>query len=276
MFTRTTGFLIIPAWLAAMSWLVVHDVWPTLAALPAPPLAVTEWLKTDGLRSRYLILDEFGPIGTVWSEYFIDEDAVRREDLIWIDRLAAVEKMAAEFTPLRLNVSSTYTGEGELDELTIRAENRVAEMRLHGERFHADFSFVFESGPVERAFKVPLTEGRMISGALHPFGAMTNLRVGQRFRMQVVNPLASLTGFGSRFMPMVVEVTGEERITTPDGDWNCLIVESQRARAWIDANGAVIIQEIDLPILGKLRIVRQGSFDDEGRIRTRGTFLRRP
>ena len=267
MFTRTTGIVIIPLWLAAMSWVVAHDVWPTLTALPAPPLQVNDWLRTEGLRSRYTIDDEFGPMGTVWSEFFVDVESIRREDLIWLDRLPVLRP------PVRITVSSVYTGAGELDELTVNAETRDADMRLHGERFHSDFSFQFESGPLDKAFKIPLTEGRMISGAFHPFTALTNLKFGQRWRMQVVNPIAALTGIGNRFIPMIVEVTGEERLITAEGDRNCLIVESSNARAWVDQHGAVWVQELTLPVLGRLRIVRQGAFDDTARSRARGMML---
>jgi hypothetical protein len=267
LFTRTTGLVIVPLWLAAVAWLVAHDVWPSLTALPAPPLLINDWLRTEGLRSSYVIEDEFGSIGTVWSEYFVDQESIRREDVIWIRRLSVLPP------PLRITVSSVYTGGGELDELTIRAESTGAEMKLHGERFHSDFSFVFESGPIEKAFKVPLTDGRMISGAFHPFGGLANLQVGQRWRMQVVNPIAYLTGFGSRFIPLLVEVTGEERIDTPLGQRNCLILESDRAKAWVDARGAVIKQEMSLPVLGTLRILRQNEFDETARAEARGAYF---
>lgn len=267
MFTRTTGLFIFPMWLAAMGWLVAHDVWPTLTALPAPPLTATEWLKTDGLQSRYTIVDDLGPLGTAWSEYLVADDSIRRDDLVWLERFPVVR------APVRIAVTSVYRADGTLDELTIRAENREAGMRLHGERFHTDFSFIFESGPLEKAFKIPLTEGSMISGAFHPFSALTNLRVGQRWRMQVVNPIAALTGVGSRFTPVLVEVTGEERIETPAGSRNCLIIESENSKAWIDANGAVLVQEMTVPIVGRLRMIRQADFDDDGRAAARSALV---
>lgn len=259
MFTRTTGFFIVPLWLAAMSWVVARDIWPTLTALPAPPLQVNDWLRTDGLRSHYLISDDVGRVGEAWSEYLIDEQAIRRDDVIWLERLPALSP------PARITVASVYTGAGELDEITIRAENRDAEMRLHGERFHADFAFELTSGPINKAFKIPLSEGRMITGAFHPFSALTHLRVGQRWHMQVVNPIASLTGFGSRFVPLLVEVTGEERIAIGGGHRNCLVVESQRTKAWVDAQGAVLVQELTLPMFGTLRLVRDSEFNEDGR-----------
>ncbi|MDO8629233.1 MAG: hypothetical protein Q7R41_01965, partial [Phycisphaerales bacterium] len=82
---------------------------------------------------------------------------------------------------------------------------------------------------------------------------------------QVVNPIAMLTGVGDQFIPMLVEVTGEERITTTDGSVNCLVVESPNARAWVDARGIVQAQEMTLPVVGRMRIVRESVFDETAR-----------
>lgn len=258
-----TGFIIVPLWLVAMTWLVAHDVWPGLTAHPAPPLQVTDWLRSNGLETEYAIHDDLGRLGTVWSRYLLDERSVRRDDLIWIDRLPV------NVTPMRITVHSVFTAEGLLDEFTLRLQNHSADVKLHGERFHADFSFTLESGPIEKTFKLPITSGDVVSGAFNPFSSLTNLHVGQRWRMQVVNPIACLTGIGRRFIPMLVEVTGEERITTPDGDHNCFVVESSHAKAWVDAHGAVIVQEMTLPIVGTIRMVRQAVFDNEARIAAR-------
>jgi hypothetical protein len=270
LFTRTTGYFIVPVWIAAMTWVVGHDAWPALTALPAPRLQLNEWLRTDGRQSRYTISDSTGEkMGTVWSEYRVDERSVAREDLIWIDRLPM------GFAPVRINVYSVFTVDGVLDEFTVRLQSQLPDVELHGERFHSDFSFALKTGTTERAFKVPLIEGGVITGAFHPFGGMTNLGVGQRWRMQVVNPLATLTGMGERFIPLLVEVVGEERLRTSDGDRNCFVIESERARAWVDASGNVLLQEVNLPVLGTLRIERRDSFDERGRTLARNQVMHR-
>jgi len=256
LFTRTTGLLIIPAWLAAMSWLVAHDVWPTLTALDPPPLRVLVRDGSKESREQFTIFDGFGKVGTVWTTYLIDETVIRRDDLIWVERLPL------EITPLRVTVSSDYTVEGVLDEFTLRLETEDADLRLHGERFPSDFSFTIESGPLERAFKVPLSRGGLFTGAFNPFSELGSLQVGTKWRMQVVNPVAMLTGVGNRFIPLLVEVTGEERIATPEGVKNCLVVESPSAKAWVDADGRVQVQEVTLPVAGSLRIVREAGFDE--------------
>ena len=258
MFTRTVGWLVTPIWLLAMGWLVNREVVPHWTASPPPVLRASDWLDGREARSQFTIYDELGEMGSVWTNYLVDEHSIRRDDLVWIKRLPM------DLAPVQIGVESVFTAEGVLDEFTVRLETggsgRVR-AKLHGERFHSDFSFTFESGPIERAFKIPLVEGGLLSGAFHPFNVMTNLRVGQRWRMQVVNPIAMLTGVGDQFIPLLVEVTGEQRISTASGSVNCLVVESPNAKAWVDAAGIVQVQEMALPLVGNMRIERASNFD---------------
>lgn len=265
-----------PVWLASMTWLIAHDVWPRLAALDVPRLEVTEWLKTEGVASQYSIHGDSGELGKIWTKYRIDENSIQRSDVVWIKRLSPDgTAIPNELAPLRVIATSTFTVAGVLDEISVRVENRRTRVQLRGERFHNDFAFTFKRGMTEYpAFKVPLSEGGLISGALHPFSQLTDLRVGQRWRMQVFNPVAAMTGIGNRFMPLLVEVTGREPCITPDGLRECVIVEAPKARAWIDERGAMQMQETTLPLIGRIRVTRDGEFDDETRRRVqRGRYL---
>jgi hypothetical protein len=242
-----------------MSWLIAHDIAPHWTASLPPALQSGDWLK-DGKKIQFTLSDRLGPMGSVWTEYLVDASSLRRDDLIWIDRLPV------DLAPLRIAVESVFTAEGVLDEFSIRLETGGAgraSVCLHGERFHSDFSFSLESGPFQRSFKIPLVESGLFSGAFHPFGALTDLHVGQRWRMQVVNPISLVTGIGNEFIPLLVEVTGEERIDTPDGEVNCFVVDSPNARAWVDARGNVRAQEMKLPMLGTMRLQREPRFDEK-------------
>jgi hypothetical protein len=87
--------------------------------------------------------------------------------------------------------------------------------------------------------------------------------------MQVFNPVAAVTGLGDRFIPMLVEVTREEKILRGGEEINCLVVESAHARAWVDEHGAVQKQEMTLPLVGRTRIVREAGYDDQARQRVK-------
>lgn len=258
MFTRATGFVIVPLWLLAMGWLVMHDILPAWTALDVPALKLTDAMKKGSGNTQHVMFDDDGEIGRIWTTYLIDESSIRRDDLIWIDRLPV------DVVPLRLTVTSTFTAAGVLDELTVRIENEDHTFELHGERFDTDFSFKLDTGtPVVKAFKVPLSDGSMITAAFNPFSTLSDLKVGQRWRVQVFNPVATMMPFGDKFFRMLVEVTGEERLRTPWGERNCLVVESPNARAWVDATGEVIKQELTLPLVGKMTVLREPEFEQE-------------
>lgn len=261
MFTRATGFVIVPIWLTAMAWLVAHDVYPGLTAHDPPPLQITDWLKTVGEKSQHAILAEDGTrIGTIWTTYFIDEGvSTTRSDFVLIERFSL------PIAPLTIGATSTFTAGGLLDEFTVRLTNDAANLVLHGERFHADFSFTIEGllaqRHIESRFKLPLTEVGLLSDAFKPFAQLADLSVGQSWRMQVFNPVAALTGVGAKFLPMLVTVTGREKHLTEAGPRDCFVVESDYATAWVDERGVVHEQQIELPIAGTLRIVREPEYD---------------
>ncbi len=270
MFTRTTGFVIVPVWLAAMSWLVAHDVWPGLTADDAPALQVTDWLKGEGASSQFAIFNDQGRLGTIWTDYYIDPVVTQSRDTIWIERTPI------GIAPLRVTVDSVYTKKGILDDLTVQLESPTAAARVHGERFHQDFSFTLNSGTMEKTFKIPLVDGGMlVGGGLSPIASLTGLEVGQRWRIQVLNPIAVLLERGDRFVPMLVEVTGKETLTGEAGDVLCTIIESPYAKAWVDGNGSVQVQEITLPVIGRTRIVREANYDERARLAARRTNIRR-
>ncbi len=273
MFTRTTGLLIVPIWFVAMGWLVMHDVWPHLAANDPPSLQITEWLKTTGEKSQFDILnDQGGSIGTIWSTYSIDEgNATTREDLAYIERFAL------PIAPLTASVNSVFTAAGLLDEFTVRLSNFAGNLELHGERFHAAFSFTLEGfvagKRIESRFKLPLTDTGLLTNAFQPFAQLANLSVGQTWRMQVYNPVAAVTGMGDRFLDMLVTVTDREKRITATGIYDCFVVESDHAKAWVDDHGVVHEQEINLPVVGKLRVVRQPEYDAKARTAARRIAL---
>ena len=246
-----------------MSWLVAKDMWPGLSAQDPPPLQVTDWMRYQGSQVQFAIHGEDGRLGTIWTAYDLDRDSLQRHDLIWIERFPL------DVAPLRMKVNSVFTGEGVLDELDVDIESRKGFIRLHGERFHKSFSFMFQSGLFEKAFKIPLADGGFISGGLSPFGHLVDMKVGDRWRMQVFNPIAALTGIGDKFIPTLIEVTGRDTVVTPQGPTDCLVVEAPNAKAWVDEHGAVLVQEMTLPLVGKLRMVRDAAYDTDALKRAR-------
>ncbi len=130
---RLMTILIVMFWLAAMSWLVARDVWPAWTAQTPPLIKILDHLLEEDNRSQSGIFDLHGRAGTIWTIYKPEEQRIVREDIIRIDRFAL------PIAPLTLTVESVFTADGVLDEFTLRMSRKGVNMKLHGERFHADF-----------------------------------------------------------------------------------------------------------------------------------------
>lgn len=241
-----------------MGWLVAWDVIPRWTAVAPPPLKATEWLESDQSRSQYDLRDEIGLLGSVWTTFLVDERSLRREDTVWIKR------SHGPIPPLRIQAISVFTADGLMDEFTLRIAADGHRLVLHGERFHDDFSFTLDHNTVTQRFKLPLTGAGLVAGAFNPVSGLSGLKVGQRWRMQVFNPIAALTGIGDRFIPMLVEVVEEQLINTAQGPQSCLVVKTSGTTAWVDQHGVVQRQEITLPMLGTVRMEKLDEFDDDG------------
>jgi len=272
MLSRLSGFVIVALWIAAMTWLVIHDVVPGWTARQRPHTLDVGRLDGEGAcRCQMGIFDNDGRrIGALWTVYTISPESIRREDIV------LMESLGSSLPSLRIDGTSLYTGDGHLDELTIRlyaGDSREA-LRLHGERFPAHFAFRLEMGAARlQTFKIPAAQADTLSDAFNPFAAMPDLQVGQTWRLQVFNPVSALLGACDRFTPMLVKVTGRERILTVNGEKECHIVETHHARAWVDADGVVWLQEVRLPLGPPLRIVRE-VFEDAHYTRATTTYPR--
>lgn len=259
MIHRLTTILIVVFWLAAMSWLIARDVWPAWTAQTPPLIKITDRLQKEGNRSQSGIFDRHGRAGTIWTIYKPEPQRLVREDIVRIDRFAL------PIAPLTLAAESVFTADGLLDEFTVRIVRRSVEIvTLHGERFHADFSFEIDSVyGRNHTFKLPLNESALIASGFNPLAGLSDLHVGQTWRMQVFNPVSAVLGVGDRFIPLLVEVTGEETINTMDGPTACLLVETNTGtRAWVSPDGIVHRQSAILPVGGTLTIVRE-PFDQK-------------
>jgi hypothetical protein len=267
--------MVILLWLTSMGWIVKTDILPAWSANDVPRLSVDEWISVERRQTQAGVYDSRGRMGTAWSMIRVDvvpftgqnaaaaeTTTIQRNDVIHLDRLSIPSLEDA--APLRVFVDSLFNQQGRLDEFTLRVLGDMVSLRVHGERFHADFSFEITNNdrPVQ-TFKVPLTDAGMISDAFKPFSQMTgDLHVGQTWRMQVINPLAVLTGIGPRFNTLLVQVTGEESITTSEGTYLCRRIEAENVKAWIDDTGYARRQEMVLPVGGTIRIESE-PFDQD-------------
>ena len=238
-----------------MAWLGWHDVWPAWTAVDAPRFDGGDWLTEETMQSQLRIVDQFKRrVGTVWTDYTENKARISRSDTVWIDGLGPVPV-------LRIEIDSDFTKEGYLDEIKMALFGAGEKFELLGERYSGHLAFKMDLGTRTQYFKVDAAAVGTVDSMFRPFATLPRLEVGQSWRTHVFNPLAALTGVGSKLIPLLVKVTGWESISTAEGEVKCFVIEAGKARAWVKANGVVVRQEVTLPIGGTLYIEAE-PYDD--------------
>jgi len=109
---------------------------------------------------------------------------------------------------------------------------------------------------------------------MRPFTLLKDLYVGKTWRMRLINPLPALRGGKAEFQAYLVRVAAREEIKHDQKTVECFRIESRNVRAWADMSGQVLVQEVNLPLFGKLTI-RQEPYDESARTRMVGSFAER-
>jgi len=252
--------IIMASWLASTGWLIAHDVLPSWRAGNAPSRLDRERIADEDARRVQMAI--FDPdrrrVGTLWTVYVPGPESISRFDRVVLDGFAGA------VPPLRVEGTSVFDAAGRLDEFTVRltAPGVNRDIRLHGERFPGHFAFEFDRGwGAVPTFKLDESDANVLADAFNPLAQTPELEVGRSWVVQVFNPISALLGRGDRFTPVLVQVTGRERIATAQGVVECFRVDAGKAVAWVDARGTVQRQEITLPLLPRLTIERE-SFDE--------------
>lgn len=254
MLSKIGGAFVVLFWAASMTWLVWHDVWPAWTAQDVPQGVVADWVEKVGQNMQTGIFDERGRrLGTIWSTY-VGTTAITREDIIRVEDLPGLGS-------IQVDVESTFTIDGVLDEFALDVFelglHRSKLLHLAGERFPTQFVFTLDFGRTSQTIKFDRATAGLISDAFQPFNGLPNLEVGQTWRMQVFNPMAVLFNRRNKFTPMLVTVTGKESIETREGLVTCYVVEAGTVKAWVDELGVSVRQEVAIPLMGKVTLLRE-------------------
>ena len=265
MFSRLFTIFVLAFWLVAMGWLVHHDIAPAWTAQDAPKFTPGDWLTERLARSQARIENKYGQrVGTVWTEFDSRLSGVSRTDLIVLDNVPSFGEFGLP-QPLKIFIEADYTTDGELDTFRLQMLGYEKKIELLGERYSGYLAFRLDIGAEMQLFKVDASLAGMIADAFNPFPMLPAIEVGDSWRMHVVNPLAAITGVGQKLVPMLVTVTGKETIDTFRGELECFIVEAGGAKAWVDADGSVLQQEVDLPYGGRYTIIAE-PYDENLRV----------
>ncbi len=267
MFFRTSGWIIVLFWAASMTWLVRHDVWPALTAGEAPQVGPSGWAKLHDTHFQVGIFNKYDQrIGTAWTVY--NPRSQTREDTIHLH-------WAVLPGPMLLKIESGFMADGKLDNFKLTVDGAQlgpaafganSPIVIEGERYASVYAFRIRAGrSIDKTFKIGAMEAGLIGDVFRPFAALPDLEVGRTWRMQVVNPISTITGVGQPVVSMLVRVTGRETITTVDRQQvGCFVVEAPNVRAWVDDSGLVWVQQMNLPLGGKIT-ARNEPYDEKTR-----------
>ncbi len=248
---RIAEMFIVTMWLVSMTWLAARDAVPRWFAEAPPEVASRAWLADHGTEFQYAIYDHNGlRCGSCWSIYQPNDQGMMQKDLLVLENLSfAIEHLAVESQLTFLNDTGLAT-------VDIEIRGVQAPIQLYGERQGPKFGF--ELRIARRSvhdFVLDASAAQTLCDLIKPFSPMHGLEVGRSWKVQVIDPFSLLQGnLRAKLKPVVVRVTGRETIQIEGRRHDCLLVEAQGARAWVDSAGRVLRQVVDVPGIGQLEI----------------------
>jgi hypothetical protein len=273
---RLMALGIVLLWLSAMTALFVRDVWPAWTAQDAPPM-VRDELTRFGREQQLGIFNAEGKrVGTAWSNVALSGGNTAIQGTVYVEGISLVPVVLVE-------TSTEFDTEGELDTFNLDVFGVPATViKVHGERHGIYFPCEIQMGPLYRQANLDMAASRLIGDSLRPFSFLPTLKVGQSWRMQIIDPLSAAMGGSTRFTSIVARVTRKETIEHGGKSVECFVVETSpgQAKAWVGPDGRVCMQQVDVPMMGKMTVqdepykehererarirVRRGGVDRDG------------
>ncbi len=251
---RLFSFGVVALWIGAMAALFARDVWPAWTAQEPPPM--TRDQLEEGQTQFGLYQNGEQRIGTAWNALSHNGQNTKITGNVLVDGLSFI-------TPVRIQSLTEFDVDGTLDRFRLDVYGvPLTTIRIDGERRGIFFPCNLQIGPLHRQTNLDLADSRMIGESLRPFVVLPTLRVGQSWRMQMLDPLSAVMRRKADFTRVVARVTRTEVIEHLGQSVKCFVVETSpyQATAWVDAQGAVLVQEVRMPGLGRITI-RQETFN---------------
>jgi hypothetical protein len=257
-----------------MGALFVRDIWPAWTAQDAPPMRPAQLAKLDRPQQQFQII---GPhdrrMGTAWSNVVSNTENTTIYGTLVLETVPLVPAVLIETV-------TDFDTQGGMDSFSLDVFGvPMMKIQVRGERRGIYFPCEARIGPLERQANLDLSASRLIGETLRPFTFLPTLRVGQRWRMQLLDAASIVAKQRAEFTSIVAEVTGTEVIRSPlyNEPVECFVVETspQHAKAWVGPKGDVLVQEVDVPGLGKLTI-REETFNSEERTNAKQRIRSRP
>jgi hypothetical protein len=268
MVNRWIGIVTLGLMLSANAALLVRDVLPDWLAGEPPESRALHLEPGDQIAAQLSIYDREGRcVGHSWTV------GGRSGDLVAVHHVTILKSLKLPrgivIPALRIDTDLNYHGQTSLDKLRVRVSGFGFPIRLEGEFYHPDiFACEWQVDDRRGNLQLPAEMTRALGDVIRPFESLTGLRVGQSWRVKVLNPLAGvIPDWGTRNMmtdTMLVRVTGMEQIEHAGAMVQAFVLEAEKLQAWVTPEGRVIRQELELPLFGTLTLVDE-PYDAETR-----------
>jgi len=260
---RLVDMFVVVLWLVCTTWLISRDAVPRWFARTPPEVASASWLREQGDQFQYGIYGEDGGRrGTCWSVYKVGMHAIIRKDTLMLEELGVIRRLI-------IDSEMTYLNETELDNVEVEVSGLRERIILRGERQGPQFAFRLKIGDTRppQDFMLDASAAQTLCDTVKPFSSLRGLRVGQAWKIQMLDPFSLVSdGRRARLKPVVAAVVDRETIKLQGREVECHVVESQGSRAWVDDSGRVLLQTVEMPALGRLEIREQafqrGQYED--------------
>lgn len=251
---RLFDLTIVTIWLLSMAGLVWHDVWPTLTA-GSPPVQVPLGGRDKPVQMQFAINTErWGSIGQSWAEFWRAETGA-------IARSTTLLRAGPLRKAIRVDTHMAFDSRDRLEEIKVWVYGLPMPVTLEAASYGDDLPCVIMIGQQQHEFTLRRSAASAFAEVFRPFVYLKDLHVGQTWRIASINPLGSLWGQDPTPQPVVARVARREPIRHLGRTVECFRVETQGAVAWVDDQGRVLLQEVDLPVLGKVTIRLLDGFD---------------
>ncbi len=202
-------------------------------------------------------------LGTAWltTTPLLENTTVHSTIHLDLRALSTFLRMGGD---LFFDTDLTYSNKVGLSEFQFRLETGLVSALVEGRRYGDQFACVAKMGSITRTMSFDGELSRFLGDSIRPFTHLSNLHVGQTWRLRVIDPIKMLTGQSLEFTAQLVKVTGQEMIKHRGTEVECFRIETKGATAWADDSGRVLRQEATVPLMGQW-VMTAEPYDAESR-----------
>lgn len=269
MLNRWIGIIAAAAMVLANAAIFSRDILPRWLAEDAPPSDVGTLAPGEERFTHVGIYHEReGCIGRSWTR--AERQAIG--GMVSVTTTTVLERIhlpvGITTPPVRIETRLLYRPDQSwIDDLDFRMYGMGIPISLVGAAYPTgEFACTWQVGPQRGDFLLEAGAPAMLGDVIRPFDRLPNLYVGRTWQVKLVDPLSQIlpnmkeTGLGME--PTVIQVVREETIEHGGKEVKTYVVEGAGARAYVADDGAVLRQEVTLPLLGRLVLLDEPYDED--------------